>query len=87
MTEDRGRGVFATRYLKKGTLIAVETAVVEALDHAASDAAKTALVDKCDRVAKLKGAEALRMSYLYDGTPNSKIPPLDIFVQNDYKKY
>jgi len=87
MTEDRGRGVFATRFLKKGTLIAVETAAVEALDYKTSDAAKTTLVEKCADVAKLKGVEALRMSYLYDGTPNSKIPPLDIFVQNNYQQY
>ena len=87
MTEDRGRGVFATRFLKKGTLIAVETAAVQALDAAKSDAAKAALVEKCADVAKLKGVEALRMSYMYDGTPNTNIPPPDIFVQNNYKKY
>ena len=87
MTEDRGRGVFATRYLKKGTLIAVETAAVEALDYQTSVTAKSFLTEKCADVAKLKGVEALRMSYLYDGTPNTKIPPLDIFVENNYKKY
>ena len=30
MTKDRGRGVFATKFLKKNTLIVVEKAIAEA---------------------------------------------------------
>ena len=47
-TKDRGRGMFATRFLKKGSLIAVESAAVNGLDFKTSDAAKDLLVDKME---------------------------------------
>ena len=34
---------------------------------------------------KVKGPEALRLSYLYDGTKKTNIPPVDIFYKNNYK--
>ena len=57
------------------------------------------MVQKCKDIAELKGIEALRMSYLFgdeedeaDSDRSSKsndidIPPLDIFIKNDYKKH
>ena len=47
------------------------------------------LVKKCSELAQVKGVEALRLGYLYDGTRLSeiKIPPLEIFVDNECKKY
>ena len=36
---------------------------------------------------KVKGPEALRLSQLYDGTPNTTIPPVDMFVKNEYKTH
>ena len=37
---------------------------------------------------KLKGIHALRMSYLSDGdTPNTDIPPPDLYTSNYYKKH
>ena len=42
-------------------------------------------------MVKYGGIDALRLSYLYDGTPKSKsnlqLPALEIFIDNDYKKY
>ena len=37
----------------------------------------------------LKGVEALRLSYLFDGQKDKeiKIPPLDVFVSNKYKEH
>ena len=39
------------------------------------------------KYVELKGVEALRLSYLYDGNDNLPIPPVEIFVQNYYKKH
>ena len=51
----------------------------------------TELSKKCHSIAQLKGIEALRMSYLFDGEEDSfeklEIPPIEIFVENHYKKY
>ena len=40
-------------------------------------------------ISLYKGVEALRLSYLFDGQKDKemKIPPLDVFVSNKYKKY
>lgn len=37
----------------------------------------------------LKGVDAVRMSYLYDGDKKKqlKIPPMTLFTDNHYKKY
>ena len=47
------------------------------------------LVKKCSETVLLKGIEALRLSYLYDGSTKEdlKIPPLEIYVENQYKKF
>ena len=99
MTNDgKGRGVFASKPLKKGTLIIVEKAVAEA-EHANMQdvhtyADKTSkliriadkvyegeLVKKCLELSELKGIDALRLSYLYDGTNKESltIPPIEVF--------
>ena len=53
------------------------------------DGSRTEIVKKCWDISQLKGIEALRLSYLHDGTnkENIPIPPLDIFVQTHYKQY
>jgi len=58
LTEDRGRGVFASRPLKYGELIVVEKAVAEA-------PTQDALIEKCTNLIRFKGIEFLRMSYMY----------------------
>ena len=45
------------------------------------------MVEKCFKFVELKGVEALRLSYLYDGSENLPLPPVDIFVKNNYKKH
>jgi hypothetical protein len=44
---------------------------------------------KCHDLSLLNGIEALRMNFLYDGCNNEdlKIPIMDIFFHNNYKKY
>ena len=58
-------------------------------DRSIHDSGHTELVKKCSDIAQLKGIQALRMSYLYDGQTGREatIPPLKIFVENHYKKY
>jgi hypothetical protein len=36
---------------------------------------------------ELKGVAALRLGYIYDGTPesSSRIPPIEIFTKEKYK--
>ena len=46
------------------------------------------MAKKCEELYELKGIQALRMCYLYDGTPDSgDIPPVEIFSSNYYKQY
>jgi len=47
----------------------------------------TDLFKECANILQLRGIEALRMSYLYDGTNTivHKIPDKKIFVSNHYK--
>ena len=46
------------------------------------------LVKACTEIVHLKGIEALRLSYLYDGSKKEelKLPPQEIYVENQYKK-
>ena len=45
------------------------------------------IVKQCTDLTTLKAIQALRLSYLYDGSCDLRIPPLDIFVDNHYKKF
>lgn len=97
MTKDKGRGVFAAKSLKRGELLVVERAVADTCNIRSLGSADTKcpndsyseLVNRCSDLARLKGIEALRMSYLFDGAAAADlaIPPLEIYVQNYYKKY
>ena len=44
---------------------------------------------KCIEFVELEGIQALRLTYLYDGTESSasKIPPIEVFTKEEYKKY
>ena len=109
MTPDRGRGIFATKLLKMGDLVLVESAVAGVVQNRQmldgfnlatchiekrhvkqlQEDLREELTKNCIDVAQLKGVEAYRMSFLYAGGDKSdlKIPPLDIFTDNHYKKY
>jgi len=54
-----------------------------------TDDADIMLIQKCTDLTQLKGIQAKRLSYLYDGTnfEQLQIPPLSIYVENQYKKY
>ena len=58
----------------------LEENVIDHLDNSSA-------VQKCVQYNLEKGISALRLSYLYDGTPTKIIPPIEIFTQNTYKKY
>jgi hypothetical protein len=57
MTEDRGRGVFATELLKKGDLIAVELPIAESLHNDPDN-----FLDRCLDLSELKGYQSLRLA-------------------------
>ena len=79
MVEGKGRGVFAKRAVKKGELIAVEKALVEVTSVTKvkewnsknkknmENGLRLKLIKKCSDIAKIRGIEALRLSYLSDG--------------------
>ena len=89
MTSGKGRGVFASKDLKRGELIVVEKAIAESIQDETCEgfdkddvqknvrASQLALVKACTEIADLKGIEALRLSYLYDGSKKDelKLPP------------
>jgi len=97
MTKDgRGRGVFASKFLKKGELIAVEKAIADIKEKETikeRDNLKyitdihREMVKRCLDLTQLKRIEAIRLSYLSDGNniDNHIIPPMDIFIKNNYK--
>ena len=99
MTKDgRGRGVFASKFLKKGELIAVEKAIADIKEKETikeRDNLKyitdihREMVKRCLDLTQLKRIEAIRLSYLSDGNniDNHIIPPMDIFIKNNYKQY
>ena len=47
------------------------------------------LIQKCLKLTQLKGVEALRLKYLYDGRENGQleVPDISIFTENQYKKH
>ena len=54
-----------------------------------NDSSYTSLMKQCQEIAQLRGVEACRMSYLYDGSDKEEleIPPIEIFVNNYYRKW
>ena len=47
------------------------------------------LLQDCVMQTQLKGVNALKLSYLYDGsdTSNRPLPPIELFIKNDYKQF
>ena len=98
MTPDKGRGVFATKPLNRGDLIAVEKAIALSEEHLTKNITYLSntftsgpldLIRKCSEAYQLKGVDAVRLSYLYDGDKKKelKVPPMSLFTDNHYKKY
>lgn len=84
MVPAEGRGLFATRDLKKGELLIAEKALaVGKGKHQVND-----LVDNCIELSKLKGVHALRLNALWNGDKDDlKVSGLGIFVKNNYRQY
>ena len=97
LTKDKGRGIFAARDLCKGDLLVVEKAVAEAYQDnlqlhkgiSINDSSYTSMMKQCQEIARGGGVEAIRLSYLYDGTNKDEleIPPIEVFVNNHYRKW
>ena len=98
MTPDKGRGAFASKALNRGDLIAVEKAIALSEDHLdknitylsnAFTAGPTDLIRKCGELYGLRGLDAVRLSYLYDGDKKKelKVPPMSLFTDSHYKQY
>ena len=78
-TDNRGRGVFASKDLKRGDLIIVEQSICEAehddkmveLDFTGmsyiNGGEHSEVIKRLADIAKLKGIEALKMSYMFQG--------------------
>jgi len=74
MTKNRGRGLFATKDIKKGEIIIVEKPIAWIIENsnpsntedAKSEMLKplTTLVKKCLDINKINGIQSMRMSYL-----------------------
>jgi len=80
--DDKGRGVFTTKKIKRKELLIVERAITSA------PGTHAALTTKCKELASHNGIRALRMSYLhYEGLYNHRIPPIKVFTENTYKDY
>lgn len=94
---NKGRGLFASRFLKKGELLIAEKPLAFArakdnmppslsTDCTYTSLSKQALIKKCAEKAALKGVDAVRLSHLfYDPDQELKIPTMDIFISNEYK--
>ena len=96
MTPDKGRGVFATKALNRGDLIIVEKAIALSEENLGKNitylanaftAGPVGLISRCRELYKLKGLDAVRLSYLYDGNKKKdlKVPPMSLFLDNHYK--
>jgi len=96
MTPDKGRGVFASKALNRGDLIVVEKAIALSEEHLGKNitylsnaftAGPQDLIRKCAELYNLKGVDAVRMSYLFDGDKKKewKVPPMSLFTDNHYK--
>ena len=79
MTPKCGRGMFATKNFKKGDVVIAEKAI-------ASGTYGADLISKCSKIYEIKGAKAIRLSYLYNGGDKfTIIPNLEIFTKNTYR--
>ena len=98
MTPDKGRGVFATKPLNRGDLIAVEKAIALSEEHLTKNitylsntftSGPLELIRKCTETYALEGVDAVRLSYLFDGDKKKelKVPPMSLFTDNHYKQY
>jgi len=100
MTKDKGRGLFASIDIQEGELILVEKAICyaeankikegycEQGSEVVFDIGNYRLECQCQEFAKLKGIQALRLSYLYYGDDEIfEIPPISVFVENTYKQH
>jgi hypothetical protein len=68
MTKTMGRGVFASRDLLAGDIVCVELAAIEV-----TNCGILAITELVSSIIKLKGVNALRISYLYDGQPSRNL--------------
>ena len=85
MTKNKGRGLFASRLLRKGELIIAEKAI--ACDQNTSGDNKK-MLEICSDIMQYKGINALRLSLLSDGSnENLEIPSIDIYTKNEYKSH
>jgi len=98
MTPCKGRGLFATKLIKKGELLIVEKPLASVCEdpwvqmtgadyESAYQMRFNELMKQCHCMLGLKGIHALRVSYLYPGVNHKEIPPFEIYTCNDYKKY
>ena len=60
MSENKGRGLFASKLIEQGQLILVEKSLISASN-------KIELIQKCKKLYDLKGQDALRISSMYFG--------------------
>ena len=68
MTKEKGRGIFATEFIMKGTLLIVERAIAESEENGEDET----LICKCSNLLDLKGVKCLRLCTLSFGTFSSK---------------
>ena len=83
MTADKGRGVFATKNFKRGSLMIVEKSIVDVFE---TTNPKVEMAEMLSEV-NFKGIQFLRIANLYDGKENIHCPLTDIFFRNNYKSY
>ena len=80
MTANRGRGLFANKAFKRGTLIAIDRAIAEGREDTKAMVCKE-LVDKLLALQAKDGWERLRLSYLFDNTEKElKVPKMNVFT-------
>jgi hypothetical protein len=85
MTADKGRGLFANKSFKRGTLIAIDRAIAEGREDTKAMVCKE-LVDKLLALQAKDGWERLRLSYLFDNTEKElKVPKMNVFTTFKYK--
>jgi len=96
-SKDKGRGVFAKTDIPKGALMIVDKSIASVSleegdakkgfywqqNRTVHDSGMKQHVDACKEICQLKGINALRLGYIYGGL-SDKIPPLEIFLKNNY---
>ena len=79
MTQEKGRGIFASKPIMKGELISVEKPI-------ACGASTLIVAEELTELVQLKGIQALRLNQMYDGeSKDLKIPSIEIFTRNNYR--